>query len=140
MAQKNETKVIKVTIGEMIDNGRNCYQYKGGETANGRCYKDMEAWKSGVGFIYMSESEINEVEEFGLENYSEELWTRDSWIKWVVDALSYEEYGWDFCKHIAELILIESDWQCLSTLLDEYELSGTIDAEYDEWLKNRKKV
>jgi hypothetical protein len=37
------------------------------------------------------------------------------------------------------LILIESDWQCLSTLLDEYELSGTIDAEYEEWLKNKKK-
>lgn len=137
--QNKETKVIKVTIGEMIDNGENGYQFKGGETDNGRCYKDMNAWETGIGFIYMSESEIDEVEEYGIENYSGQLWTRDTWCNWVHAELSYEEYGWEFSKHIAELILDECDWQDLETLFSEYSMHGTIESEYEEWVKNNKK-
>ena len=54
-----------------IVNGR----YEGGRTDNGWCYKSAEAWRTGVGVIYISEATLNEGEAGG--------WTKKEWLEYT---------------------------------------------------------
>lgn len=110
-------KKIETTIGyRVIEN--DTIEYFGGQTDNGECYKDLDAWENGTGVIYIS--------EYGLQcDTLDDAWTRETWLEWVKDTLLKEEYeNWndDFVEYLAEIILYECDWQDLSTLLNEIDI------------------
>lgn len=122
-------KEIEVTIGYRIEeyfsweNGfpKVYTKYVGGDTDNGICYKDLDAWERG-GYddvIYISEGNLKEPID---NNYGR--WTKPSWLAWVRDACECEGIPIDegFIEYIAECILHECDWQDLSTLLNEIDL------------------
>lgn len=111
-------KEIEVTIGNKeINTKGEVVKYNGGETDNGICYKDLDAWQKGEGVIYIS--------EYGLDaDDTDEHWTKKSWLAWVKDACECEGIPTDedFIEYIAECILHECDWQDLSTMLEEIDL------------------
>ena len=136
-----ETKKITTTIGYRIE----CYDeitYHGGETANGVCYKDLTAFKKKTGVIYISETELNDLEQDINETPT---WTYENWIDWVKFYLwdNYTEFKFGYCqgfvKYIAECVLEDADWQDLSTLLDEYDYNGDWIMDNWEWYQNDRK-
>ena len=115
------------------ENGKSYY---GGETDNGECYKDLSAWESGEGVIYISEYQLIDLERGIVEEH--ELWTKQTWFEWVKDEVtSYlytEEYiSDDFINYIALDILELADWQDLTTLLNEFEQTDWLEHNYMEW-------
>ena len=114
---------INVDCGYRIEeNGTT--QYFGGETNNGICYKDLSAWDND-GIIYISEYEL---EDLGNGISQNDLWTKQSWLEWVEHHLKGNDlYYQNGCaEHIAQIVLHECDWQCLSTMLEEIDIEETI--------------
>lgn len=132
-------QTIKATIGERIlnDNGE-VIKYIGGQTDNGECYKDLDAWKSGKGVIYISEYGLIDLDNGSL-NCDDVMWTREAWLEWVRIEV-YAVYGEcvedEFIEWVAEGVLQSCDWQDLSTLLNEYDFDGD---DYQYWRENIKK-
>ena len=137
---------IEVTIGNRIEeyfsweNGfpKVYTKYVGGETDNGVCYKDLDAWKRG-GYddvIYISEGNLEEPID---NNYGR--WTKPSLlahIRGYIEDYYKEEDFFDemiaddnFIEMLAYDILYNADWQDLSTLLDDYDNNG--DWIIDNW-------
>ena len=117
-------KEIKVDCGYRIeDNGT--IEYIGGQTDNGICYKDISAWENGNGIIYISEYELEDLEN-GINHT--DLWTRDTWLAWVEEHLKGNDlyYKNGCAEFIASIVLEDCDWQCLSTLLEEIDIEETI--------------
>lgn len=100
-------------------------QYLGGETDNGMCYKDFTAWNNNNGIIYISEYELEDLEN-GINH--KDLWTKQSWLEWVEEYLKGNDiyYTNECVEHVALCVLHECDWQCLSTLLEEIDIEETI--------------
>lgn len=138
---------IEVTIGHRIEdyfsweNGspRVNTKYIGGQTDNGVCYKDLDAWERG-GYddvIYISESNLEEPIH---NNYGR--WTKPSLLAHIRTHI--EDYYKDesffaemiaddkFIEMLAYDILYNADWQDLSTLLDDYDNNG--DWIIDNWV------
>ena len=119
-------KKIEVTIGFKTINENGVETYFGDYTNNGFCYKNIDAFKNGLGVIYIGEYDFqSEI----CESTNAMLWYRNNWIKYVKEAcLNYLEdkineiQECDFMPFIefcALQILDECDWQDLTTLLDE---------------------
>ena len=125
---------IKVDCGYRIeDNGT--IEYIGGQTDNGMCYKDISAWKNGNGIIYISEYELEDLEN-GINHT--DLWTRETWLAWVEEHLKGNDlyYKNGCAEYIASIVLEECDWQCLSTLLEEIDIEEDIKCYlFDECIK-----
>lgn len=74
----------------------------------------------------------------------EELWTRDSWTKWVREYIQHEHAyrnepdvnemiaDTNFIEYLALCILQTADWQDLSTLLVEIDV-------YENWIEWKNK-
>ena len=121
------------------------FEIYGGQTDNGECYKDLTAWKKGQ---YGTDFNIIYVGEYGLidwanrKNNNVEIedvsWTRESWIDWVRDELSFEGIeDSEFAEYLAEDIFNECDWQDLSTMLEEWIQHNDVEEFYEEWRDSR---
>lgn len=126
---------IAVTCGfkEIAEDGT--IKYIEDSTDNGYCYKDMDAWKSGVGVIYISEAEFEGLADMTMD--IDDLYTRESWIDEVVRYFGENTYPRAFYEYFAECVLQTVDWQCLTTLMSEWE--DDIDEDYEYWERHIKK-
>lgn len=145
---------IEVTIGYRVNNildWNNTFptlytKYVGGQTENGVCYKDLDAWERG-GYddvIYISEGNLEEPIH---NNYCR--WTKPSLLAHIRTHIEYyykEESFFNemiaddkFIEMLAYDILYNADWQDLSTLLDDYENNNdwVID-NWEDWKSNKK--
>lgn len=137
----------------MKENGE-VYDYEGGHTDNGFVYKDYEAFKSGLGICYISEYELEDLDEkladlearfknSGMTD--DEYWderaeilehcgeTRQSIIDQVRDA-----FGDDYMltdeqvEYFASDVFQLADWACIATYLTEnFDLDDLIEFDHD---------
>lgn len=121
-------RTIECAIGhiEVTDDGE--FIYHGGPTDNGWCFKDYKAWEEGKGIIYISEYQLQDIEN-GMDDAS---WTRELWEQAVADRLSleYPEEIWGnkaFVSSLASYALMICDWQDLSTFLEEMTYGNDIE-------------
>ena len=132
-------KTIQVACGirKEYDNGN--ITFEGGETFNGICYKDIEAWNNNSGIIYISEYELEDITDIN------DLWTKKSWVKFVHDYIKETLEGENiiipigFDNYIAQIVFNECDWCDLSTRLYEIFDYNTILEnlrEYDKFKDN----
>jgi hypothetical protein len=135
-----EQNVFYATYGSFLKTNSGEKIYYGDYTDNGECYKDLSAWKSGEGVIYISEYQLKDLEEGVVEEH--ELWTKQTWFDWVKDEVSAylyteENISDDFIEYIALDILELADWQDLTTLFNELEQTEWLEDNYMEWKENR---
>ena len=129
-----KTKTIKATIGyRTINNG--VVKYYGGQTDNGVCYKDLNAWKSGEGVIYIGEYSLEDVNygDFCIDDH----WTRESWLQYVRDIIAWHNFEEVnaltpiekdlLAEWVAENCLRECEWEDLSTMLESWDWEDCID-------------
>lgn len=121
-------KTIETTYGhiEITDEGE--YIYHGGQTDNGWCFKDYAAWNEGKGIIYISEYQLQDIEN----GEGEPSWTRELWEQEVAERLSceYPEEIWsnkEFVSALAFYVLMICDWQDLTTSLEEMTYGNDIE-------------
>lgn len=123
-------KKIEATIGyrEEYDNGE--IRYYPGQSAEGYCYKDDEAFESGIGIAYICEGKFvpnyskSNGEYITAEQLEEarETSTRQQMLdetKAYLDDLYGGKVTRGMVEHAASSVYYELDWQCFSTLLDE---------------------
>lgn len=105
-----EILLAEATIGYSTIDAYRKVVYHGGQTDNGVCYKDLEAWKTGKGVVYIS--------EYGLDARPQETWTRESLLAFLrMDLYERGVYVKDAdLVAIAEDLLDNAEWQDLSTL------------------------
>lgn len=122
------TRIIECAIGhiEVADSGQ--FFYYGGPTSNGECFKDYKAWEEGKGIIYISEYQLQDIEN-GEDDPS---WTRELWELEVAERLSceYPEEIWsnkEFVSALAFYVLMICDWQDLTTSLEEMTYGNDIE-------------
>lgn len=107
------SKEYKETVGYRTTDISGKVVYHGGQTDDGICYKDLEAWETGDGVIYIS--------EYGLDAKPQETWTRESLLAFL--RIELEDRG--ICVENTDLVVIAEDlldnaeWQDLSTLWNE---------------------
>lgn len=112
-------KVINVTCGYRIEHSYGRINFIGDYTGKGVAYKDYDAWKNNKGVIYISERELEDI------NNIDDLWTREKWVKFVDDYIEHELMRDNviipngFAEYIAELVFQECDCCELSTRLYE---------------------
>ena len=127
--------MIEKTCGYKLET-ENGITYCGSATFNGECYKDLSAWESGEGVIYISEYQLIDLEEGIVEEH--ELWTKQTWFDWVkneVNECLSTEVSDEFIEYLAFDILMNADWQDLTTLFIEYDYnSNYIEDNYLEWI------
>ena len=122
-------KEINVTCGCRIEHDNGKIDFIGGDTDNGLAYKDYDAWENNKGVIYISEYELEDIDNI------DDLWTKEKWVRFVDDYIEQELSDDNviipngFAEYIAECIFQECDWCELSTMLYE-----TFD--YDTILEN----
>lgn len=118
-------------------------KYVGGQTDNGMCYKDLDAWERG-GYddvIYISEYNL---EDELHNNYCR--WTKPSLLAHIrthiEDYYKQEDFYAEmiadnkFIEMLAYDILYNADWQDLSTLLDDYDNNNDwIIANWEDYKK-----
>ena len=124
----------------------NCIHYYGGLCAEGKCYKDYDAWKNGNGVIYIGEYQLVDFENGNVDK--SELWTKKSWCDWVrmtitnnykdLDCYTNMLSNIEFIESIAYRCLAISKWGDLSTSLDAMELTDGLTI-YDMWLEFNEK-
>lgn len=110
---------VDVTIGykEIITEKE--IKYFGGETNNGMCYKDLDAWKNKKGVIYIPEYGLTDNGKVDIDD----CWYSKEWMNFVKEIIeNHDIYDENFSKYMAEIILQECDWQDLSTKLQELDI------------------
>lgn len=145
---------IEKDCGYLVKENGEVYNYDGGHTDNGFVYKDYEAFKSGVGICYISEYELEDLDEklADLEARHEnsgmtddEYWderaeilehcgeTRQSIIDQVRDA-----FGDDYMltdeqvEYFANDVFGLADWACIATYLTgNFEIDDLIQFDHD---------
>ena len=142
---------IEKDYGYLVkENGEVC-NYEGGQTDNGFVYKDSEAFKSGVGICYISEYELEDLEDKLTDLNERKKWlTAEDYLaerkkilaecgetrQTIIDQVR-EAFGDDYLltdaqvEYFAEDVFGLADWACIATYLAEnFEMEDTI--EYDE--------
>ena len=141
---------IEKDYGYMLKDNSGVTYYHGGSTDNGVVYKDSEAFKTGNGICYISEYELEE-----LEDKLEELGQRKKWLtaedylaerkkileecgetrQSIIDQVR-DAFGDDYLmtdeqvEYFAEDVFELADWAYISTYLAEnFQLEDLI--EYD---------
>ena len=145
---------IEKDYGYLVKENGEVYDYEGGQTGEGFVYKDYEAFKTGVGICYISEYELEDLNEelTGLgaryensdmtdEEYRDERAeilehfgeTRQSIIDQVRDA-----FGDDYMltdeqvEYFANDVFQLADWACIATYLAEnFNLDDLIEFDRD---------
>lgn len=119
--------------------------FKGDNTANGVCYKNINAWDTNSGVIYIGEYGLIDY-EVGYDKYAD-LWTKISWVDWVRNYIkdNYQDIedineilSCDkFIESLAYDCLINADWQDLSTILQDFDYN--CDWILDNWEEYKNK-
>ena len=118
---------------------------EGDSTDNGWCFKDYSAWKNNKGVIYIGEYQLSDYMQGNCD--IDDLWTRESWIKWVADEIA-RKYADE--EDIADILACEefisgiaydcfewADWCDLSTMLDDFECNDDwVLTNWEEWKEN----
>ena len=145
---------IEKDCGYLVKENGKVYDYEGGQTDNGFVYKDYEAFKSGEGICYISEYELEDLNEeltdlearyensdMTDEEYRDERAeilehcgeTRQSIIEQVRDA-----FGDDYTltdeqtEVIADNVFGMADWACIATYLTEdFDLDDLFEFDHD---------
>lgn len=120
-------KNIVANIGYREECGNGEIRYRGGQSDNGWCYKDMDAFKNGVGVCYIGEYSLGDIER----NEDAILWTYEMLINEVRETLE-REYPKEmysnekFIEFLTESVLETCDWQEPSTYLLELTYDDSI--------------
>ena len=132
----NGVEVYEADNGTMLKDIEGNVFYHGDTSDNGEYYKDLSAWKTGKGVIYISEGDLKDLADNDNPDVST-LWTRDSWVAWVREhiVINYQDEECyqemivctEFIEHLAYDCLYNADWQDLSTLLNDYDYN-------DDWV------
>lgn len=143
---------IEKDYGYLVKENGEVYNYEGGHTDNGFVYKDYNAFKSGLGICYISEYELEDLEEklgeldqrkqflSGEEYLAERAEilehcgeTRQSIIAQVRDA-----FGDDYMltdeqvEYFAIDVFGLADWACIATYLAEnFDLDDLIEFDHN---------
>ena len=157
----NNMERIKKDYGYLVMDGDRIYDYEGGQADQGVVYKDMEAFRSGMGICYISESGLDALHEklTGLEARYENINNPDD--EDFLPDKEYEEDREDILancgetrrsiiaqirgafqedylltekqiEYLAECALNEADWSCIQTLItNDYWIDDAIDFGYD---------
>ena len=142
----NGVEVYEADNGTMLKDIEGNVYYHGDTCDNGEYYKDLSAWKTGKGVIYISEGDLQDLADSDKPDIST-LWTRDSWVEWVKEHITtnyqdedcYQEMiaCTEFIESLAYDCLYNADWQDLSTLLNDYDYNEDwVMANWEEW-KNK---
>lgn len=126
-ATDEKVLAVEATVGFRTIDAYGKIVYHGGQTDNGVCYKDLEAWKSGKGVVYIS--------EYGLEEKPQDAWTRETLLLFLRGELherGVHAKDTDLVD-IAEDLLGNAEWQDLSTLWNEW----IYNADYESFLTER---
>lgn len=138
----NGIEVYEANNGTMLKDIEGNVYYHGDYGENGAYYKDLNAWDTNKGVIYISEGDLDDIANEISDNTN--LWTKESWIKWVTDFI-YDNYGKEegctemladtkFIETLAYDCLDNADWQDLSTLLNEYDYNNNwVWANWEDW-------
>lgn len=121
---------VKVTVGSREHREDGSIRYVSGNTEEGYCYKDYEAWENG-GICYIPEAEFN------FDAYREAGPHRPRFgttkVRILEDVREMLEYYptipkcTEFEEHLARSVFEIASWECIATILDR------IDYE-EEWL------
>lgn len=114
---------INATYGYRIEkNGKITYYPEW--CGEGECYKDLKAWESGKGVIYIPEGDFDEHPDGLVPDAT--AWTRESWIDYVRERMKEDVDSniWgneDFVENVAECVLKEVEWEDLSTRVEDID-------------------
>jgi len=144
---------IEKDYGYMLKDNSGVTYYHGGCTDNGVVYKDYEAFKTGNGICYISEYELED-----LEDKLEELGRRKKWLtaedylaerkkileecgetrQSIIDQVR-DAFGDDYLltdeqvEYFAEDVFELADWACISTYLAEnFNLDDLIEFDHNK--------
>lgn len=141
----NGIEVYEVDNGTMLKDIEGNVYYHGEYGENGAYYKDLNAWDTNKGVIYISEGELEDIANGIIDNTN--LWRKESWVAWVKEyiAVNYQDEECyqemiectEFIESLAYDCLYNADWQDLSTLLNDYDYNNDwVMTNWEEW-KNK---
>jgi hypothetical protein len=141
----NGVEVYEADNGTMLKDIEGKVYYHGDYGENGAYYKDLNAWNTNKGVIYISEGDLDDIANEISDTTN--LWTKESWVAWVKEHITinyqdeecYQEMieCTEFIENLAYDCLYNADWQDLSTLLNDYDYNDDwVITNWDEW-KNK---
>lgn len=141
----NGVEVFEADNGTMLKDIEGKVYYHGDYGENGAYYKDLNAWNTNKGVIYISEGDLDDIANEISD--STNLWTKESWVAWVKEHITinyqdeecYQEMieCTEFIESLAYDCLYNADWQDLSTLLNDYDYNDDwVMTNWEEW-KNK---
>lgn len=131
-------KRIDVTIGYKIVEEGKPTRYFAGYCGEGRCYKDISAFKDKKGICYIPESEF----EFGSGFETSAEWgigyLKSDITELIRRGLPYMDIPEDekFVERIAEYCLELAEWEGIEVVLDRLDLSE----EWREFCEENQKI
>ena len=141
----NGVEVYEADNGTMLKDIEGKVYYHGDYGENGAYYKDLNAWNTNKGVIYISEGDLDDIANEIDDDTN--LWTRESWVAWVKEhiTINYQDEDCyqemiectEFIESLAYDCLYNADWQDLSTLLNDYDYNDDwVMTNWEEW-KNK---
>lgn len=141
----NGVEVYEADNGTMLKDIEGKVYYHGDYGENGAYYKDLNAWNTNKGVIYISEGDLDDIANEISDNTN--LWTKESWVAWVKEhiTINYQDEDCyqemiectEFIESLAYDCLYNADWQDLSTLLNDYDYNDDwVMTNWEEW-KNK---
>lgn len=152
---------IEKDYGYLAKENGEVYDYEGGHTDEGIVYKDYEAFKTGIGVCYISEYELQELQEeladlqaqYENGNMDEDAyWEERRYIlskhgetrKSIIDQVQYA-FGKQYLltdeqvEYFASDVFQLADWAYISTYLCEnFDLDDLIEFDHDHNPEGRR--
>ena len=130
-------KKIDVIIGYKIVEDGKPTRYFAGDTGEGMCYKDLEAYKNNDDICYIPECEFDG-EGWSVE-YKEGLgYTREEILNIVSDEIRWNQEGFprdeDFEQEIADYVFEVVEWESIGVALERIDL----DEEWKDYCINKE--
>ena len=129
----NGVEVYEADNGTMLKDIDGKVYYHGDYGENGAYYKDLNAWNTNKGVIYISEYNLHifDRQKKDITDSDCNLWTKQSWVEYIKEYIEdnysdCDEYqnmisSSEFIEKIAYDCLCNADWQDLSTIFLECE-------------------
>lgn len=118
-------KKIDVTVGYKIVEDGKPTRYFAGDTGEGMCYKDIDAYKNDNDICYIPECEFDG-EGWSVEYRDGLGYAREDILNCILDELRWNYEGIpvcdEFCAYEAECIIEEAEWESVGVILDRIDL------------------
>ena len=145
---------IEKDYGYLVKENGEIYDYEGGHTDEGIVYKDYNAFKSGVGVCYISEHELQDLQEeladlqaqYENSNMDEDVYREERRYilsqhgetrKSIIDQVRYA-FGKQYLltdkqvEYFASDVFGLADWACIATYLAEnFDLDDLIEFDHN---------